>query len=157
MTYSHVAALNVLFLPKNSRTGFFKSFLRTARERCGWRVRVLCPVGGERVWREAVGAQGGCIALPDFAASTGWESDPAKCEEVDGFIAECERAGGASAGRIILAGERELGAAFRCRISIGFMTGLHGACWLTTGSPVASFGACSPLRAKPLLPRNQIS
>ncbi len=108
----NLTGLRVLFLPKNSRTGFFQSFLRTARERHGWRIQVPCPAGSERVWREAIGAQGACIATPDFNAVADWERDAKKADEIDAFIAACERANGVSAGRIILAGERELGRGF---------------------------------------------
>jgi hypothetical protein len=107
-----LTGLRVLFLPKNSRTGFFRSFLRTARERCGWRIQVPCPVGSERVWHEAIGAQGTCVAMPDFNAAADWESDAQMAGEIDAFIAACERANGVSAGRVVLAGERELGRGF---------------------------------------------
>ena len=113
-------SLRVLFLPKNSRTGFFQSFLRTAREKYSWRIQVLSPAGGERVWREAIGGEGGCLALPDFDASADWEQDAAKASEIDAFIAACERTSSVSASRIILAGERELGRGFSVPIFYWF-------------------------------------
>ena len=104
-----LSGMRVLFLPKNSRTGFFQSILRTARQEHGWRIQVVCPPGGERVWRPAIGTHGACIPAPNFNLAAAWEHDAKASAEIDDFIAVCERTSGVSVGRIILAGERDLG------------------------------------------------
>lgn len=106
---SRLSGMRVLFLPKNSRTGFFQSILRTARQDRGWHIQVVCPPGGERVWRQVIGPQGACIDIPNFNLTAAWERDAKAVAEIDAFITSCERASGVSVGRIILAGERDVG------------------------------------------------
>jgi hypothetical protein len=104
--------LNVLFLPKNSRTDYFTSLLRAARQEHGWRIHVPCVPNAEKIWSGIIGREGAVYTVPDFSAATAWERDAATVEDLDRFIAACERATGISAGRIILAGERDLGRGF---------------------------------------------
>lgn len=107
-----LAGLRVLFLPKNSRPGFFQSFLRTARQAHGWKAHVVCVPDAEAAWKNIVGPDGGTVALVDFNLTADWEKDAAATREIDDFIAACETASGVSSGRILLAGERELGRGF---------------------------------------------
>lgn len=107
-----LAGLRVLFLPKNSRTDYFRLLLQGARERHAWRIHVLSSPGGEPVWAEPIGAQGRCIAVPDFGEAAVWDGDAARSQQVDAFVTSCERASGVSIGRIILAAERDVGRGF---------------------------------------------
>jgi hypothetical protein len=108
----NLTELRVLFLPKNSRTGYFQSLLRAALEAHGWSISVLCPPGGDQVWTDAIGARGRCIELPDFAVGANWERDASDAAEIRNFVTACERASGVSVGRVILAGERDIGRGF---------------------------------------------
>ncbi|MGD9921902.1 MAG: hypothetical protein AB7V13_10695 [Pseudorhodoplanes sp.] len=47
-----------------------------------------------------------------FCQRQPWEDDPAQVAELDALIRDCEMASGVSAGRILLAGERDLGRGF---------------------------------------------
>ena len=107
-----IAGLRVLFLPKNSRTGYFKDMLKASREQYDWRIHVVCPAGNQKVWGEATGAQGGCIAVPDFGRVDDRQNASNSDKELDTFITACERTSGVSVGRIILAGERDIGRGF---------------------------------------------
>lgn len=104
--------LRVLFLPKNSRTSFFETVLGAAVADRGWRVHAVCPDRESDYWRGIVGDAGATVAVPDFSVPADWEDDPAVVRELDAYVAACERASGISAGRIILAGERDLGRGF---------------------------------------------
>jgi hypothetical protein len=106
------ADLRVLFLTKNSRTAFFEGLLRTACEAHSWRVHTVCQPRTEERWKKVTGARGSYTLVPDFTVATMWERDEAAVAEVDDFIASCEFANGVSAGRILLAGERDLGRGF---------------------------------------------
>ncbi len=64
--------------------------------------------GGDVVARDGETA-GGFYFVPNFNDRQAWEDDPKRVAEIDAFIAECEQATGISAGRILLAGERDLG------------------------------------------------
>lgn len=114
--------LRVLFLPKNSRTGYFSHLLRSAKETLDWETHVVGPQAHEKVFRDGTGERGRYFRTPDFVERQSWEDDAAASAEVDAFIAECERATGISAGRIILAGERELGRGYSEPIYFWFKT-----------------------------------
>lgn len=101
--------LRVLFLPKNSRTTYFQSFLAAARTQLNWDVQVVCAAPARRLWGDVVDDAEGFHLVPDFNKPQAWEGDPARVAEIDGWIADCEQANGVSASRIILAGERDLG------------------------------------------------
>jgi hypothetical protein len=103
--------LRVLFLPKNSRVDYFMELLRRARKDHGWSVFVPCPPDAQKLWAPVVG-ESGPIAIPDFLQPTNVDSDAAARDDIDAFIAACEKASGISAGRIVLAGERDLGRGF---------------------------------------------
>ena len=94
-----IAGLRVLFLPKNSRTGYFKDMLKASREQYDWRIHVVCPAGNQKVWGEATGAQGGCIAVPDFGRVDDRQNASNSDKELDTFITACERTSGVSADR----------------------------------------------------------
>lgn len=102
--------LRVLFLPKNSRTRYFQSFLSAARRRENWRTSVVCPQPSSKYWRDVVGevAPAYCF-VPDFTEVQAWEADSEKVAEIDAFIAKCERHNNVSAAMVLLAGERGLG------------------------------------------------
>lgn len=117
-----LAGLRVLFLPKNSRPDFFQSFLRTARQAHDWQIRVVCVPAAEAGWKSIVGPGSDTVALPDFNPAADWEKDSAATREIDDFIAACETTSGVSAGRILLAGERELGRGFSRSIFHWFHT-----------------------------------
>ncbi|HZS64113.1 MAG TPA: hypothetical protein VFA53_06400 [Xanthobacteraceae bacterium] len=104
-----LANRRVLFLPKNSRTPYFAALLAAARREFGWQVAVVGPARHAAAWREAADS---LTEPPEFSAPQSWESDKVRCAAVDAFIAACESATGTSAGRIILAGERDLGRGF---------------------------------------------
>lgn len=111
-TTSHQAAgrgLRVLFLPKNSRTAYFQSFLAAARIREGWDIRVVTPEPSRRLWRDVVSGDDKFFLVPDFNVRQNFEDDPERVAEIDALIAACEQASGVSAGRVVLAGERDLG------------------------------------------------
>lgn len=116
-----LAGLRVLFLPKNSRPDFFQSFFRTARQAHDWKIQVVCVPAAEAGWKIIVGPSG-TVALPDFNPAADWEKDDAVTREIDDFIAACETTSGVSAGRILLAGERELGRGFSRSIFHWFHT-----------------------------------
>lgn len=104
-----LAGLKVLFVPKNSRTPYFQSFLRTGKKTHGWNVHIVAPARHAAVW------QGACDKLfetHDFALAASWEADQAVLDDLDAFISSCERTSGISASRMILAGERDLGRGF---------------------------------------------
>ena len=107
-----LAGLRVLFLPKNSRTAYFRSLLAAARSMHGWSIQVVGPPGVQHVWTEALGTQAGCVELPDFDTPAAWERDRNEAAKIDAFVTACERASGVSVGRIILAGERDIGRGF---------------------------------------------
>jgi hypothetical protein len=109
---SSLKGLRVLFLPKNSRTAYFRSILEDARERLDWDVSVVCPYAFQDVWRGAVKNDRSYFPMPDFGDHQSWETDSDKVAEIDDFIGWCERATGISAGRVLLAGERYLGRGF---------------------------------------------
>jgi len=117
-----LAGLRVLFLPKNSRPDFFQSFLRTAHQVHGWQIQVVCVPAAEVGWRTIIGQGGGTVAVPDFNPAADWEKDAAATRDIDDFIAACELATGISAGRILLAGERELGRGFSSSVFHWFHT-----------------------------------
>ena len=102
--------MRVLFLPKNSRTRYFQSFLSAARRQANWQTSVVCPQPSSKYWRDVVGetAPAYCF-VPEFTEVQDWESDPAKVSDIDTFIAACERHSNVSAGMVLLAGERGLG------------------------------------------------
>lgn len=104
--------INVLFLPKNSRTPYFKALLQTARDRSGWQISVAAPSHEEKMWKGVVGERGAVIAVPDFLQVQPWESDVARIRTIDEFVTACEESCGTSTSRIILAGERDLGRGF---------------------------------------------
>ncbi len=104
--------LCVLYLPKNSRVEYFSALLQLAKRDHAWRINVLCAPGAEKLWSAVVGPDGSLHAVPDFTVAQAWENDAAAVEEIDRFIASCETATGVSAGRIVLAGERDLGRGF---------------------------------------------
>ena len=104
-----LTGLRVLFVPKNSRTAYFQEFLRAARQAHDWHIDVVAPARHASVWN---GIADRVIATPDFARAQPWENDRSACEELDRFVRSCERATGISAGRVILAGERDLGRGF---------------------------------------------
>lgn len=114
--------LRVLFLPKNSRVPYFRSLLRYAREGRDWQIQVVCAPGSEPTWRDSVGAQAPMSIVPDFTSPASWEADSAAVDEIDEFIRTCETAAGIPAGRIILAGERDLGRGFSLPIYNWFHT-----------------------------------
>ncbi len=101
--------LRVLFLPKNSRTAYFQSFLTAARAREGWDIRVVCPEPARLLWREVVTGNDEFCDVPDFNLRQDWENDPVRVAAIDALIAACEQASGVSAGRVVLSGERDLG------------------------------------------------
>jgi hypothetical protein len=103
--------LRVLFLPKNSRADYFTQLIRKARKDHGWTVFVPCPADAESVWDPVIGDTN-TIRIPDFLRPTSVDSNPAERDDIDAFIAACEAQSGISAGRIILAGERDLGRGF---------------------------------------------
>ncbi len=110
-------SLRVLFLPKNSRTPYFHSLLAAARDGAGWTISVVCPEPTRSVWRDVVAGDGetggeGFFFVPNFNDRQPWEDDPKRIAAIDAFIAQCEQATGISAGRILLAGERDLGRGF---------------------------------------------
>jgi hypothetical protein len=112
--------LRVLFLPKNSRTAYFRELLATARRDLNWDVQVVGPQFERSVWQDSLRADDAMRALPDFAKLQAWESDPARVAEIDALIGDCERASGMSAGRILLAGERDIGRGFSRRFYYWF-------------------------------------
>ena len=103
--------LRVLFLPKNSRTGYFQTLLAAARTDLNWQIDVVCTDSERRVWRDAVNSDA-FHSLPEFSERQAWEDDPGRVAEIDSLIGECERASGVSAARIILTGERDIGRGF---------------------------------------------
>jgi hypothetical protein len=103
--------LRVLFLPKNSRADYFTQLIRKTRKDHGWTVFVPCPADAESVWDPVIGDTN-TIRIPDFLRPTSVDSNPAERDDIDAFIAACEAQSGISAGRIILAGERDLGRGF---------------------------------------------
>lgn len=116
--------LRVLFLPKNSRTGYFSHLLRSAKETLEWENHVVGPQAHQKVWHDSMGERGRYFRTPDFIARQPWEDDAAASANIDAFIAACEKATGISAGRIILAGERELGRGYSEPIYFWFKTPL---------------------------------
>ena len=109
---SALKALRVLFLPKNSRTSYFRSFLEAAFRREAWDLRVVCAEASRKTWRHAVAGDDCFHSVPDFGVPQDWEKDADRVAAIDAFIAECEQATGISAGRIVLAGERDIGRGF---------------------------------------------
>ena len=107
-----VESLRVLFLPKNSRTGYFQSLLAAARTKLNWQIDAVCPDSERQVWRDAVNSHDAFHLLPQFSERQAWEDDPGRVAEIDALIGECERANGVSAARIILTGERDIGRGF---------------------------------------------
>jgi hypothetical protein len=103
--------LRVLCLPHN-RADYFSSLLRMARKQNGWRIHIPCSPSAEKTWSGIVGPEGGVYTVPDFTVPASWEQDAVAVEELDRFVASCEGSTGISAGRIILAGERDLGRGF---------------------------------------------
>jgi hypothetical protein len=104
-----LSGLRVLFVPKNSRTAYFRSFLKVARRQHNWHIDVVSPARDASAWQ---GIADGFIATPDFTQARPWEKDRSACNALDAFISSCERGSGISAGRILLAGERDLGRGF---------------------------------------------
>ena len=102
----------VLFLPKNSRTGYFRALLAAGRAKLNWQIDVVCPDSDRPVWRDAVSSPDAFHLLPQFSERQAWEDDPGRVAEIDALIGECERANGVSASRIILTGERDIGRGF---------------------------------------------
>ncbi len=111
-SFDCLQGLNVLVLPKNSRGPYFRSLLQSARQRYDWQMRVVCEPGAIAGWTPVMGWCGNCVEIPDFLAGQSWESDAAAVADIDAFIAACERRSNISAGRIVLAGERDLGRGF---------------------------------------------
>jgi len=103
--------LRVLFLPKNSRADYFMEMISGARKDHGWTVFVPCPADAKAIWSRVIG-DAGTIRTPDFLRPTIVDSDTAARDDIDAFIAACETQSRVSAGRIILAGERDLGRGF---------------------------------------------
>jgi hypothetical protein len=101
--------LRVLFIPKNSRTGYFRSFLEEGRQMHNWRIDVVTPPRDARAWH---GIADQFTEIPDFTKVQAWESDQAACDRLDDFISSCERHSAVSAGRLLLGGERDLGRGF---------------------------------------------
>jgi hypothetical protein len=106
---SPLDGLRVLFLPKNSRVPYFEAFLHAGKVRHDWTVHIVCPPISVESWRRAVGSDIGFTLVPDFNETATWEGEAASVSEIDEFIGECERASGIPAGRIVLAGERDIG------------------------------------------------
>jgi hypothetical protein len=104
--------LRILFLPKNSRTEYFQSLLAAGRADQNWNNHIVCPDVERQVWRDAIRDRGAFHSLPEFSERLTWEADPAQVAQIDALIAECERASGVSAARIVLAGERDIGRGF---------------------------------------------
>jgi hypothetical protein len=109
---AHQAGTRVLFLPKNSRTEYFQSFLKFARERESWDIRVVCAESSQKLWNDVVSDSASFSSIPDFSVEQPWEHDADAVARVDAMIGECERATGISASRIILSGERDIGRGF---------------------------------------------
>jgi hypothetical protein len=107
-----LGGLRVLFLPKNSRVPYFEGLLAAARRDHQWAINIVCPPISVESWRRAVDPRTGFTLVPDFNKAAPWEQDPAAIDEIDNFIGECERASGVPAGRILLAGERDIGRGF---------------------------------------------
>lgn len=103
--------LSVLFLPKNSRAEYFSALLRRARLRFDWRIHVPCGADADAYW-DTLRLGGSPVRIPDFLVAPSWENDDSAVEDIDSFITACEAGSGVSAGRIILAGERDLGRGF---------------------------------------------
>ncbi|MEJ2374194.1 MAG: hypothetical protein P8Y71_01890 [Pseudolabrys sp.] len=111
-TRDRLSGLCVLFLPKNSRTEYFASFMASGREHYAWRIHVVCPRHTNGFWSGRLGAETTFSAVPDFARPQPLEDDAEAVKKLDGYIARCERTNGLSAGRIVLAGERDIGRGF---------------------------------------------
>lgn len=107
-----LSGLRVLFLPKNSRSSYFASFLAAAQETCGWRIHVVCPQSANAFWAKSIGGPLTFSGAPDFVQTAPWENDASAAAELDQYIARAERFSDISAGRIVLAGERDLGRGF---------------------------------------------
>jgi hypothetical protein len=101
--------LRVLFLPKNSRVPYFKSFIGAAGRDYNWTIDIVCPPISEKVWRKGGGTNANFALVPDFNNAAAWENDASAVAEIDNFIANCERVSGIPAARVILAGERDIG------------------------------------------------
>ena len=104
-----LSGLRVLFIPKNSRAGYFRSFLKVAQPNYNWRIDVVTPARDASAWQ---GIADNFVATPDFAQVQALEKDRSASNALDAFITSCERSSGVSAGRILLAGERDLGRGF---------------------------------------------
>lgn len=114
--------LRVLFLPKNSRTPYFSGLLDGGRRTLDWETHVVGPQAHAKVWTGIVGERGGYFRVPDFNQRQAFEQDAAASSDLDIFIGECEKAAGISAGRIMLAGEREIGRGYSEPIYYWFKT-----------------------------------
>ena len=101
--------LRVLFLPKNSRVPYFKSFIGAASRDYNWTIDIVCPPISEQVWRKVGGTNANFALVPDFNNAAAWENDASAVADIDSFVADCERVSGVPAARVILAGERDIG------------------------------------------------
>jgi hypothetical protein len=109
---SPVDGLRVLFMPKNSRVPYFEAFLRAARREHDWTIEIVCPPISVESWRRAAGSDTRFAVVPDFNKTLAWEDDAAVVGGLDDFIGQCERTSAIPAGRILLAGERNIGRGF---------------------------------------------
>lgn len=107
-----IEGLRVLVLPKNSRLPYFHSFLKAARDRCQWSVHVVCEQPMMKYWPAEIVSAGSFVKVPNFTKVQPWERNTDAVAEIDAFISACERSARVSSGRILLAGERDLGRGF---------------------------------------------
>jgi len=101
----------VLFLPHNLRHTYYHSLLSTASSH-GWEIIVVAPENQRRTWANISKPPNGFIITPDFSVRAEWETDVDELRRVDDVISDSEIKTDNPIGRIILAGERDIGRAF---------------------------------------------
>jgi len=100
--------LKVLFQPQRQRTDYFTGLLQHAKEARGWRIGVVDSEAARYLY-EGIANDEDFFAVPDLTKFGRVDTDSAYRARIETLISACEQATGLTAGRIVLAGERDLG------------------------------------------------
>ena len=94
------------------RAAYFDSLLARGRERFGWRIGVLCKFIDRRRYTHLAETPAAIHLIPHWLDAQPWENDAAEVAALEQLVRECEEASGVALNRLLLAAERDLGAAF---------------------------------------------
>ncbi|MFM2128783.1 MAG: hypothetical protein RL477_329, partial [Pseudomonadota bacterium] len=94
------------------RAAYFDSLLTRARERFGWQIGVLCKFIDRRRYTHLAATPAAIHLIPHWHDPQPWEADAAEVTALEQLVRECEDRSGVALNRMLLAAERDLGAAY---------------------------------------------